>query len=83
MIKSNYCSEEDVECLADTLQDRVRKEEFIYGFMSAITFAYYKNLDKEEKELCCKESLERVINSVGKNLIEEFLEEHFGKLKEE
>ena len=77
MIKSKYCSKEDVECLADTLQDESRKEEFLYGFMSAITFAHYKSLDKEEKELYCKEICERVINSVGKDLIEEFLEEHF------
>lgn len=80
MIKSKYCDEEDVECLADTLQDEDRKEEFLYGFLSAITFAYYKSLDKEEKELYCKETCERIIDSVGKDLIKEFLKEHFGKL---
>lgn len=83
MIKSNYCNEEDVECLADTLQDEDRKEEFFYGFMSAITFAHYKSLEKEEKELYCKESCERIIDSVGQDLMQEFLEEHFGKLKKE
>jgi hypothetical protein len=81
MIKSKYCDSYDVECLADTLQDENRKEEFLYGFMSAITFAYYKSLDKEEKELYCKESLERIVGGVGQNLLNEFLEEHFGKLK--
>lgn len=83
MIKSKYCNEEDVECLADTLQDENRKEEFLYGFLSAITFAHYKSLDKEEKELYSKESLERIVNGVGQELIQEFLEEHFGKLKKE
>lgn len=83
MIKSKYCSEEDAECLANTLQDEDRKEEFLYGFMFAITFEYYKSLDKEEKELYCKESLERIVNGVGQNLLNEFLEEHFGKLKKE
>lgn len=83
MIKSNYCNEEDVECLADTLQDEDRKEEFFYGFMSAITFAHYKSLEKEEKEFYCKESCERIIQGVGQDLMQEFLEEHFGKLKEE
>jgi hypothetical protein len=81
MIKSKYCDNYDVECLADTLQDEDRKEEFFYGFMSAITFAHYKSLEKEEKELYCKETLERVIQGVGQDLMEEFLEEHFGKRK--
>ena len=83
MTKSKYCNSYDVECLADTLQDKDRKEEFLYGFMSAITFVHYKNLEKEEKELYCKETLERIINGVGHNLLHEFLEEHFGKLKGE
>jgi hypothetical protein len=83
MIKSNYCNRADAENLANTLQDEDRKEEFLYGFMSAITFAHYKSLDKEEKELYCKESLERIANGVGQDLLNEFLEEHFGKLKEE
>lgn len=83
MIKSKYCDMEDVECLIDTLQDEDKKEEFMYGFMSAITFAHYKSLEKEEKELYCKEILERVINGVGQELMQEFLEEHFGKLKKE
>ena len=83
MIKSKYCDSYDVECLADTLQDEDRKEEFIYGFMSAITFAHYKSLGKEEKEIYCKESLERIVDSVGQDLLHEFLEEHFGKLKGE
>ena len=83
MIKSKYCDSYDAECLADTLQDKVRKEEFFYGFMSAITFAYYKSLEKEEKEIYCKETLERVIQGVGQDLMHEFLEEHFGKLKGE
>ena len=47
--------------------------------MSAITFAHYKSLEKEEKELYCKETLERIINGVGQELMQEFLEEHFGK----
>lgn len=51
--------------------------------MSAITFAYYKSLDKEEKELYCKEICERVIQGVGQDFLEEFLEEHFGKIIEE
>ena len=81
MIKSKYCNEEDVECLADTLQDENRKEEFLYGFLSAITFAHYKSLDKEEKELYCKETCEKIIDGVGKDLMKEFFEEHFGKIK--
>lgn len=81
MIKSKYCNSYDVECLANTLQDEDRRNEFLYGFFSAITFAYYKSLDKEEKEFFCKESFERIINSVGKDLIEEFFEEHFGKIE--
>lgn len=76
MIKSKFCNMEDVECLINTLQDNDRREEFLYGFMSAVAFTHYKNLDKEEKELYCKESLERIINSVGENLLTEFLEEH-------
>jgi hypothetical protein len=83
MVESKYCDREDIECLADTLQNEDRKEEFFYGFMSAITFAHYKSLNKEEKQLYCKESLERIIQSVGQDLMHEFLEEHFGKLKEE
>ena len=83
MIESKYCDSYDVECLANTLQDEDRKEEFFYGFMSAITFAYYKSLEKEEKELDCKEICERVIQGVGQDLMQEFLEEHFGKIKEE
>jgi hypothetical protein len=82
MTKSKYCNMEDVECLADTLQDEDRKEEFFYGFMSAITFAHYKSLEKETKELYCKEMMERVIQGVGQDLMQEFLEEHFGKIQE-
>ena len=78
MIESKYCDNYDVECLADHLQDKDRKEEFIYGFMSAISFAHYKSLDKEEKELYCKETLERVLDSFGIDLLNEFLKEHFG-----
>ena len=81
MIKSKYCNKEDVENLADTLQDESRKEEFLYGFLSAITFAHYKSLDKEEKELYCRETYERIIDGVGKDLIKEFFEEHFGEIK--
>jgi hypothetical protein len=40
-------------------------------------------LNKEEKQLYCKESLERIIQSVGQDLMHEFLEEHFGEIKEE
>ena len=81
MIESKYCDREDVECLADTLQDKDKREEFMYGFMSAISFAYYKNLSKEEKELYCGETMERVLETFGNALMKEFLEEHFGKME--
>lgn len=79
MIESKYCNREDIECLADTLQDEDRRQEFCYGFFSAISFAYYKSLSKEEKELYCGEIFERVLDTFGKDFLKEFLEEHFGK----
>lgn len=83
MIESKYCDREDIECLVETLQDEDSKEDFFYGFMSAISFAHYKSLGKEGQELYCKEIFERVINGVGQELMQEFLEEHFGKIQEE
>lgn len=83
MIKSNYCSRVDAENLADILCDENDKKNFMYGFMSAITFAHYKDLDEEDKKLYCGEIMERIVDSVGKDLMEEFLEEHFGVLKKE
>lgn len=82
MIDSKYCDEMDVECLIDTLQNEEKREEFIYGFMSAITFIHYKDLEKEKQALYCKETCERIIDSIGKDLLTEFLEEH-NLLKEE
>ena len=79
MIKSKYCNREDIECLADTLNNEDSKQEFCYGFFSAISFAYYKNLSKEEKELYCGEIMERVLDTFGQDFLNEFLEEHFGK----
>jgi hypothetical protein len=50
MIKSNYCNRADAENLADILCDENDKKNFMYGFMSAITFAHYKDLDEEDEE---------------------------------
>lgn len=82
MIDSKYCDEMDVECLADTLQDKEKREEFIYGFMSAITFIHYKDLEKEKQALYCTETRERIVDSIGIDLFTEFLKEH-NLLKEE
>lgn len=83
MIKSKYCNQKDAECLVNILQNEKDRQNFMYGFMSAITFAYYKNLDKEDKELYCGEIAERVVEGVGIELMNEFCEEHLKQLKKE
>ena len=83
MIKSKYCNQKDAECLTNILQNENDRENFMYGFMSAITFAYYKDLDEEDKKLYCGEIMERVVEGVGIDLMNEFLEEHFEQLKKE
>lgn len=83
MIKSKFCNEEDAKCLTNILQNKNDREIFLYGFMSAITFAYYKNLDEEDRKLYCGEIMERIVGSVGNDLMNEFLEEHFEQLKKE
>lgn len=73
---NKYANLEDRECLLETLSTEEEKDLFLYGFYSAISFAYYKNLSKEEKEIWCNEILERVIEQYGIELFEEFLQEH-------
>ena len=73
---NKYANLEDRECLLETLSTEEEKDLFLYGFYSAISFAYYKNLSKEEKEIWCNEILERVIENYGIELFEEFLQEH-------
>ena len=73
---SNYANIEDRENLLDTLEDDDKKTEFIYGFMSAITYAYYLSLTDEQRELYTHETTERVIETFGADLLNKFCQEH-------
>ena len=76
VVMSKYANLEDRECLLETLSTEEEKDLFLYGFYSAISYAYYKNLAQEDKDLWCNELLERVIENYGLKLFEEFLQEH-------
>lgn len=78
---SNYANIEDRENLLDTLEDDDKKTEFIYGFMSAITYAYYLDLADEQRELYTHETTERVIETFGADLFEKFYQEHLNVKK--
>lgn len=71
-----YSQVETRESFLEMLEDRDTRQGFIYGFMQAIAFAHYKSLSKEEKELYCGETMERIINGVSNNLMNELLEEY-------
>ena len=73
---SKYANIEDKKNLLDTFEDDDKKTEFIYGFMSAITYAYYLNLTDEQRELYAHETTERVIETYGAELLEKFCQEH-------
>lgn len=76
---SNYATDMDRVDLADTLSDKEKTVEFVYGFMSAITFAYYKDMSDKGKQIWCKEIYDRVADNYGQQLLNEFLKEHFGE----
>ena len=76
MEKTNYCKEKDALALYEIFENEDSKVVFLHGFMSAIAFAYYKSLNKEQKELYCQEAFERIIDGVGNDLLKEFLDEH-------
>lgn len=73
---SRYANNEDRECLLETLSCEEDKETFLYGFYSAIAFAFYKGLDNDQKELWCPELFERVCENYGNGIMEDFLKEH-------
>ena len=70
-----YSQVEGREPLLETISDEKKQEGFIYGFMSAIAFAHYKNLSNDEKQFYCNEKLESVLDSVGLDFMNEFLKE--------
>lgn len=76
MEKTNYCNEQDALGLYEIFENKDSKVLFLHGFMSAIAFTYYKSLEKEQKELYCHETFERIIDGVGNDLLKEFLDEH-------
>ena len=76
MEKTNYCEKKDALALYEIFESEDNKVLFLHGFMSAIAFTYYKSLNKEQKELYCKETFERIVNGVGNDLLKEFLDEH-------
>ena len=71
-----YSQVESKESFLEILENEETRHGFMYGFMQAIAFAHYKSLDKEEKELYCGETIERVLQSVSNNLMNELLEEY-------
>lgn len=71
-----YSQVETKESLFEILENKEKRQGFLYGFMQAIAFAHYKSLDKEEKELYCGEMMERVLNGASKNLMDELFEEY-------
>ena len=68
-----YSQIEDKQELLDIIKDKEKQQGFIYGFMSAITFAHYKSLNNKQKELYCGEIVENILNSVGLDFMNEFL----------
>ena len=71
-----YSQIEPKESFLEMLENKETRQGFVYGFMQAIAFAHYKSLDKEEKELYCGEMMERILNGVSKDLMNELLEEY-------
>ena len=71
-----YSQIEPKESFLEMLENKETRQGFVYGFMQAIAFAHYKSLDKEEKELYCGEMMERVLNGVSNDLMNELLEEY-------
>ena len=71
-----YSQIETKESFLEMLENKETRQGFIYGFMQAIAFSHYKSLDKEEKELYCGEMMERILNGVSKDLMNELLEEY-------
>ena len=76
MMKTNYCNREGALALYETLQNEQDRDTFLYGFYSAISFAHYLSLDDVEKSIYCNETLERVLETSGKDILNMFLEEH-------
>ena len=71
-----YSQIETRESFLEMLENKDTRQGFIYGFMQAIAFAHYKSLDKEERELYCGEIMERILNGVSNDLMNELLEEY-------
>lgn len=71
-----YSQVEDKQDLFNIIRDKEKQQGFIYGFMSAITFAHYKDLNNEQKELYCREMEENILYSIGLNFMNEFLQEY-------
>ena len=71
-----YSQVEDKQALLDIIRDEEKQQGFMYGFLSAITFAHYKDLNNEQKELYCSEMEENILNSIGLGFMNEFLQEY-------
>ena len=71
-----YSQVETKDSFLEVLENQDTRQGFVYGFMQAIAFAHYKSLDKEQKELYCGETMERILNGASKNLMDELFEEY-------
>lgn len=71
-----YSQIEPKEGFLKMLENKETRRGFMYGFMQAIAFSHYKNLDKEQKELYCGETMEKVLDSISNNLMKELFEEY-------
>lgn len=71
-----YSQIEDKQELLNIIEDNEKQQGFIYGFMSAIAFAHYKDLNNEQKELYCGEMIENILDSIGLDFLNEFLQEY-------
>lgn len=71
-----YSQIETKDSFLEMLENKDTRQGFVYGFMQAIAFAHYKSLDKEEKELYCGETMERILNGVSNDLMNELFEEY-------
>jgi hypothetical protein len=71
-----YSQIEPKESFLEILENKETSACFVYGFCQAVAFAHYKKLDKEQKELYCGETMERVLDCISNNLLNELLEEY-------
>lgn len=73
---SKYAKDIDKKELLETLCEDENRKNFMFGFMSCLTFAYYRTLNQEQKDLWCGETFETIVETFGKEHFEEFLKEY-------